>query len=344
VTRVEAGDVLRVEARRLAEPATAGTRGPAAAASPAPVQPSRPVVHVLDLPADGGGLRVAGFARPWTPLVLTLSGEGGSGNRVGSVAAPAVLGTLAAELRPGPEAVVDRGNVLDVRLRRGGLESVSRERLLGGANLCAAQARAGGWELMQFEEAEEVEPMRFRLTGLVRAKGGTDDAMRAGTAAGAAFVLLDAAAEAVEGGGLPRGRHAVRAGPAGRALDDPATVTLEADFGERAERPLSPAHLRGRFAADGALALSWVRRGRTQADAWDGLDVPLGEAAERYRVRIEAGGEALVLESEAPRLDVTAAIQVAAFGGLPLLLDVGVAQIGLAYGLGTERQARFERS
>ncbi|WP_369413044.1 phage tail protein [Antarcticirhabdus aurantiaca] len=344
VTRIEAGEVLRVEARRLAEPGSGATRRQVGSADPSPpLLPSRAVVSILDLPLEGGGLRAAAFAKPWTPLLLVPTSEGQASQRLGTIGAPAVIGVLATALGPGPEAVIDRGSVLDVRLRRGGLESVSRERFLGGANLCAVLARNGAWELLQFETADEVEPMRFRVSGLVRAKGGTDDAMRAGAAAGAAFVVLDEAAEAMAAG-VPRGDVAIRAVPAGRPLDDPAAVTVTARLDDRAGRPLSPVHLRGRFATDGTLALSWVRRGRRDADGWDGLDVPLGEEAERYRVRAEAeaGGE-LVLDAESPRLDLTASAQMAAFDYLPARLAVSVAQYGLAYGAGSERREIFHR-
>lgn len=49
-------------------------------------------------------------------------------------------------------------------------------------------------------------------------------------------------------------------------------------------RPLSPVHLAHRWSTDGALMLSWVRRSR---DGWgwaDGVDAPLAEESEAYRI------------------------------------------------------------
>lgn len=37
--------------------------------------------------------------------------------------------------------------------------------------------------------------------------------------------------------------------------------------------------------------MTWIRRSRIDADNWDGLDVPLGEASEQYLLRvIDAAG------------------------------------------------------
>lgn len=36
--------------------------------------------------------------------------------------------------------------------------------------------------------------------------------------------------------------------------------------------------------------MSWIRRTRIQGDGWDGPDVPLGEAQERYSVRLIQNG------------------------------------------------------
>ena len=40
---------------------------------------------------------------------------------------------------------------------------------------------------------------------------------------------------------------------------------------------------------DGSVALSWVRQTRIDGDGGEALDVPLGEAQERYQVRVLVG-------------------------------------------------------
>ena len=50
-------------------------------------------------------------------------------------------------------------------------------------------------------------------------------------------------------------------------------------------RPLRPVHLNA-IPMGPDLAFSWIRRSRIDADSWAGQDVPLGEAVERYHLRI----------------------------------------------------------
>ena len=60
--------------------------------------------------------------------------------------------------------------------------------------------------------------------------------------------------------------------------------------GLRAAKPLSPVHLRLVPTGDGGARLSWVRRGRLDADGWLAGDIPLGEESEAYQVEIAASG------------------------------------------------------
>ncbi|WP_152045382.1 baseplate multidomain protein megatron [Aureimonas psammosilenae] len=353
VSRIESGETLRVEARRLpAAGATAGREGSGAGTllSSAPVFASRPLTLFLDLPQGAatsaeGPARFAAFAEPFLPLAVEASASGGPFERRLIAEQPATVGELVRAMPLGREGVFQPNASMEVRLYRGALFSIGMGELLAGGNLCAVQAPGGEWEVVQFATAEEVAPMRFRLTGLVRGLGGTEGSMAAGAGTGASFVLLGAGCEPI---GLKPGEIGAelqwRVAPLGRPFDDPAVVTQTVTLGRRALKPLSPVHLACGFRADGGLALSWVRRTRLSGDGWDGLDVPLGEEIERYRLRIVApDGRELVIESGSPALAVSAAEQVTAFGGLPPRIEVGVAQFGLLYGAGTERRAAFER-
>jgi len=48
---------------------------------------------------------------------------------------------------------------------------------------------------------------------------------------------------------------------------------------------------------DGQTTLNWTRRTRIGADSWAGLDVPLGEETEQYRVQLWSDG-AVIAEYE----------------------------------------------
>nr|WP_246233119.1 phage tail protein [Aurantimonas aggregata] len=353
VTRIETGAARRVEARRLPPRRRAmpdqGAPGPA----PQPGRPglaSRPVVHLLDLPLPDGGEGIAGarfavVAKPWVPYAITAAGVDGPQERRATATRPATAGILSRALAAGPVGIVDRTNRPRVRLHRGALASISKAAMLDGGNLCAVECAPGLWEVLQFETTEEVAPGEFELRGLLRAQGGTEDAMALGAEVGAAFVLLDAGAGDLGLTSRDVGRSlSWRIAPLGRPLDDPATVTLSAALGSRSVKPLSPVHLRWALAADGSLTAAWIRRTRVGGDGWDGIDVPLGEERELYRIEITDGaGGLLVREADGPALVVPAGEVAAAFGTMPAALTLSVAQVSPQWGAGTARSTVISR-
>ncbi|UIJ70628.1 glycoside hydrolase TIM-barrel-like domain-containing protein [Aurantimonas sp. HBX-1] len=354
VTRIETGAARRIEARRLPPRRRARPDQGAPGPTPQPGRPglaSRPVVHLLDLPLPDGGEGIAGarfavVAKPWVPCVITAAGTDGAPERRATASRPATAGILTRALAARPVGIVDRANRPRVRLYRGALASISHAAMLDGGNLCAVEAAPGLWEVLQFEIAEEVAPFEFELAGLLRGQGGTEDAMAAGAAAGAAFVLLDAGAGALGLTSRDVGRSlAWRVAPLGRPLDDPAVVSVTAALGHRSVKPLSPVHLAGTYAADGSLTATWIRRTRIGGDGWDGIEVPLGEERELYRIEItDAAGGLLVRETDGPALAVPAGELAAAFGALPAALTLRVAQVSPQWGAGTARSAVIGRA
>lgn len=346
---IEDGAHRRVEARSQAEsvyrPAAAiGVgRAPSTVASFGPAE-----VVFLDLPrlVEGDDHRpyVAAYATPW-PGAQTVwrSATGAAYEPVASVVAPATLGRLVEPLESGAWGRWDAANTLLVDLAGGSLEGRSDLDVFAGANAMAVEATGGGWEVVQFAHAELVGERRYRLSRLLRGQLGTEDAMEAGHPAGARVVLLSAAATR-----LPLDRSAVgleriyRVGPPQGGIAGPAVVqTAFAAFG-RGIAPLSPVHARARRTEAGNVTLSWIRRTRIGGDDWSGEDVPLGETAERYRLEILNGGEAVrTVETGEPAYVYAAVDQIADFGGPPASLDVRIAQLASGYGAGIARAATF---
>jgi hypothetical protein len=106
--------------------------------------------------------------------------------------------------------------------------------------------------------------------------------------------------------------------PAGLADADAGPVTRVVS-GE-ALRPPSPAHLIGEW-RNGALQVRWVRRSRAGWAWLDGTDAPLGEAVERYRVRISGNAGTLSLETDASLVTLMAE-QLAAIGAGAAMISV----------------------
>jgi len=106
--------------------------------------------------------------------------------------------------------------------------------------------------------------------------------------------------------------------------------------------PLSPVHVRGRRTAGGDWQISWIRRGRVDADGWESSDIPLGEASESYRVDILLPGDAPLRSATvaAAAWTYAAADLAADFAALPAEADVTVRQLG-AGGWGLPGTARI---
>ena len=330
-----------------AGPARAVARGrsaPLPAASPAP---GAPFPVALDLPVDRGSptalqyLAVA--AEPWPgPMVVWRAEAEGAFAVQGSVDFPACLGRLLAPLPPGPLWRLDRGTRLPVMLRRAGaLASVPLPAMLAGGNLFAVVAPDGTVEILTAAGAEATGADTFRLTNLLRGLAGSEAAAGRGAPTGSLIVRLDDGAAIPLVDRLDEAGRAFRYRIGAQGLDpaDPAMAPLSATAGLAALRPLRPVHLRARRVG-GDVSLSWIRRARRAADAWEPADIPLDEAAERYAVTLHANGAAIrSLTATGPALVYPAADETADFGGPQRALDVAVAQAGAAAGLGPATRA-----
>jgi hypothetical protein len=227
---------------------------------------------------------------------------------------------------------IDRGDGLFVRMRHGGLESVSDLALLGGANLCAiGDGTPDGWELFQFRDAELVAPETYILRHRLRGQLGTEGA--GVWPPGSILVRLDGVPEQIGLTEAQRGqaRH-YRIGPGGRPVDDPNFGHAVLAFDGIGLRPLAPVHLRVAQAA-GDLHVSWVRRTRIGGDRWDTPEVPLGEEAERYLLRVRRGAQVLrEADLSAPDWTYTATARTA--DGPDAGKRIEVAQVSALFGPG----------
>ena len=169
-----------------------------------------------------------------------------------------------------------------------------------GANL-AWGGDAGG----KCARADPGGGARWRLSGLWRGRRGTEAAIGTQTA-GARFVLVQAAALAIID--LPPGSagavEILAEGPGdGTAAAATASITGISTV------PPSPVHLAAEPRADGGIRLRWIRRSRTGWRWVDGVDAPLGEEREQYRITIETeAGTGIVRETAVPELMLDAAI------------------------------------
>lgn len=213
----------------------------------------------------------------------------------------ATIGRLAAPLLSSPGMVFEGEAGIDAILDGGSFAPASLAAIAQGANRLLV-----GDEVLQFSRAEPLPENRWRLSGLLRGRGGTEPAAIRGHPAGTMIVLLDDALIPLDPSAASSGSIATIAAI---GAGDSEPIMAGVDNPGLSRRPPCPVHPRLDREAGGGLTLSWTRRAR---GAWiwsDGLDVPLVEASELYRVGL-GPVESPVAEwfATEPRLNLSADI------------------------------------
>ncbi len=337
VTGIEDGERRRVNAEGIASSGMSGGQDLLVSRLPgglAAASGFNPLVVFLDLPVLSGSdplahARVAVHSVPFRPVSLSLSAASESYQRRVIADGPVTVGRLADALAPGRHAgLFDRHQHIDIDLVGGAFESRAQTAVLAGANVLAIESLTGEFEIVQFRDAEETAPGRWRVSMLLRGQAGSEAGMAAGAAQGARVVLVDAGVPALalmaDEVGVSRNWIVEPvSGPSGRAGPYAFTGGLAAAI------PLAPVHLKARRGDDGDLVLSWIRRGRFDADSWLASDIPLDEEKESYRLDILDGlSVRRSVELDAPRFVYGQALEIADFGAPLSVISIRVRQIG----------------
>ncbi len=285
---------------------------------------------VADLPPIGDSVAAqpivavfaAGTGAGWRRADLLVSSDGGSTFvAAGQTALPATIGSLATVLAQSGPFIIDRANSVDVILHNPAtsLAGADMAALLQGANLALV-----GDEVLQFGKATELSPGRWRLSELWRGRRATEDAIVTHPV-GTRFVLLDpdTALRLAPGFAVPGVE--VMAAAIGDSEPYPVATCPTAS---RAIAPLSPVRLMAVRDTDGNTHVSWTRRSR---DGWawrDGVDVPIAEEREAYRVIRTAGAVAVSEEVSQPNTLYPAPARAADVAAGNSSVVFTVAQIG----------------
>lgn len=287
-------------------------------------------IVAFELPWDGSGdgtvarLRVAASAsgEGWRGAALfTSSGDdqlatlGATGRR------RAVIGTSVTSLTSASPLLYDAASSVDVELVGEDLllGSVTWAQLMQGSNLALL-----GTELVQFSRAERLSGRTWRLSGLMRGRGGTEAAI-ASHLAGEAFALIDDRLIAIDAADVG---DATQATIMALGLGDETPAICPILNPGLTLRPLSPVHGRARRIADGALTLDWVRRSRGSWTWPDEVELALNEPEELWEIAYgSAGSPARVWQTATAVLALTSG-QVAELAALPGDALFSVRQIG----------------
>jgi len=309
--------------------------------------PPVPVVsHFLDLPLLRGdedlyAPHIAATAKPWPGSVAVFQSSSDADYSLNTlVESRTTVGVTRTALPSACSGLMDRGDVLEVKLISGALSSVGEEALLSGANMAAiGDGSADNWEVFQFAEAELVAPQTYWLSKRLRGQAGSDGLIPGSWPEGSDFVLLDGVPSQIQlSPNLRRVAQNFRIGPALRGYDDPSYRHSVVAFDGNGLRPYSPCHLRSAKQPGGQYDISWIRRTREGGDSWDTPDVPLGEESENYVVRVFKDG-ALMRETMVPVPSWQYDTAAQAADGVTAPFNVSVAQVSAIYGAGLPQQA-----
>ena len=293
---------------------------PGRASPPIDAAAGATVLTAFELPWDGAGsgdmpalyAAVASPSPRWGGAALFVDQGDGALVPLGpSGRARSVMGAAVDVLPAGSALLFDRGGSVTVELVGADMElpTATARQLAMGAN----RAQLGG-EMIQFAAAVPLGARRWRLSNLLRGRGGSEGAIGSHLV-GEPFVLLDDTLVALDAATVGASPDALIAA-IGLGDADPVTAAIACRGWTL--RPPAPVHPRARTGPDGTLLLGWTRRARG-AWAWnDGVDVPLQEQAEAYQLSYGPIGAPLaVWELDAPALAITPAMLADLAAALP---------------------------
>lgn len=288
-----------------------------------------------DLDNDAGiYVAVTSNGRNWPGAILYRSiDDGASYQALMTITARATMGYVSNLVQSyGGGNTVDEINHITVRLTYGALSSVTYDAFLEGG-----QAALVGDEIICFRTAHLNADKTYTLTGLLRARRGTEAAMFSHSP-GERFILLTPAT--VRRVTLPTAEigktRLYKAVTSGAALTSAPAVSF-LNVGA-ALMPYAPAHVGGGRGPDGTIFLSWIRRGRLSGEWRDNVDVPLSEESEQYAIEVCGLGFVSVIRTitvtGATSYTYTAADQITDFGALQSTVYVRIYQISATVGRG----------
>lgn len=270
--------------------------------------PSQPVLGVV----------AAGTGEGWRKARLAVR-EGAAFTELGRTAPPGSIGWLLSSLPAHSSHLVDSENRVMVRVHHPGMDfpAGSGDPLNPNAPIIHI---AG--ELIKYGVSEQVGPLDFRLTKLVRGCFGSEGKIALHPADTALCILSPETMTQFNSIGLAFGDSvSIEAYGIGDTL--PVAASL-ANVG-LAIRPLPPCHLNVKFDSGQNMQISWMRRSRLDRGWRDYADLPIDEPQLIFDVQIESGPTLLAtiqLQSENLEISNTTIGSWGLSSGAPLTISV----------------------
>lgn len=304
------------------------------------------IAALTDAYADGPVLIFAadGYTEAWKGAALFASEDAGANyaDTRKTFAPGAILGFAMTAL-PAPKTIAtfDETSSVDVRLTdlADTLSSASEAAVLGGANAILI-----GDEVLQYKHATQIGPGQFRLSGLLRARRGSEWAAGSHKEGDRLVALSPAALRQLNMSQSQIGKEILFKAPtAGATVASARAVSLT--YKAENMRPLAPVYGFGyRDVTPADWHLRWIRRSRAGGDWRDYVDAPLSETSEKYDLEIYADAAYTILKRTFTDLTTaeatyTSAQQVSDFGSAQATIHCKVYQKSDVIGRG--RSLRF---
>jgi hypothetical protein len=271
--------------------------------------------------ATGAGGQWAGA----TLYQLRASGD----TVLAQISTSATLGQSVNALASARAQIIDYANSVDVILLGSTtLASATLADVLEGANSALL-----GDEVIQFMTATAMDDGKYRLSGLLRGRLGTEASI-AIHQAGERFVLLDGNLVSSTLASDQAGKTIQIAAATYGAVVNPDTA-ISYTPRLRSLIPYAPVHPRAVRKNAGDITLQWVRRTRVNGQWRDYQDVPLSEADERYDVEIINNNSVIrTVRTTTPLFIYNVVDQSNDFGGVQTSVLVRIYQLSALAGRG----------
>lgn len=225
--------------------------------------------------------------------------------------------------------IFDEANTVDVTIYTGELTSSDYLTVLNGGNICVL-----GSEILQFKTATLIGTLKYRLSGLLRGRRGTEQYINSHTNSDQ-FSLMSVAGTLRPDAGANEINMARYYKPV--SIGQKQTDVTSQEFKNTAIglKPYSPVNFSGGKQVNGDFIINWIRRTRIDREWRDNVDVPIGETTESYEIDIMSGVTVKrTMTSATPTVTYTAAMQTTDFGGAQSTLSVNVYQMSATVGRG----------
>lgn len=280
---------VALELERIAPFLTSSSQTSAGAVnSPIDAPTSATELALIELPWDGTGssaehslfAAASGTGEAWRGATLFVNQAGSLIPITSQIESRATIGVLASSLPPSPSLSLERLASVEIQFTQSerNLLSTTIAGLASGANRIAV-----GGEVLQFLCAEPLSDTQWKLSGLLRGRGGTEGAAATGHSAGSQVVLIDASLVGLDTNEIPPTDYTEIAAI---GLADAEPVYASTQITGLSRNPLPPVHASRTENVDGAWTLCWTRRARGQWQWASSVDLPLVEEAETYRIGV----------------------------------------------------------